>query len=80
MGATHRVTLIPEQFHKLDRIETSCEGSMSGENAFVVEATEADKLILKDAGKGKSKTYHLPGAHDAPKINSSNTDTEEADY
>ena len=41
---------------------------------------EADKLILKDAGKGKSKTYHLPGAHDAPKINSSNTDTEEADY
>jgi len=41
---------------------------------------EAGKLILKDAGKGKSKTYHLPGVHDAPKITTSNTDTEEADY
>ena len=41
---------------------------------------KAGRLILKNAGKGKAKTYHLPGAHDAPNTHPSSTDTEEADY
>ena len=41
---------------------------------------EAGKLILKDAGKGKSKTYHLPGSYGAEAPVIANTDTYEADY
>jgi hypothetical protein len=62
VGATHKVSLTPEQFYKLDRIETSCEGSMSGENAFVVEATEDDcriEAFFKDGGRDVRIQYQF---------------------
>lgn len=53
VGAKHLVSLVPDPFHKLDRIVTNCEGEDRGDNTYLVEASEDDcriEAFFKDGG------------------------------
>lgn len=68
-------------YNDKDAREAYLEGaSRDAVTKALARLVKAGKLILKDAGKGKTKTYYLPNAQDVAKPLSPNPITEDADY
>ena len=62
VGARHLVSFVPDQFYKLDRIVTNCEGEDRGDNTYLVEVSEDDcriEAFFEDGGFDVRVQYHF---------------------
>ena len=70
VGERHLVSFVPDQFYKLDRIVTNCEGEDRGDNTYSVEVSEDDcriEAFFKDGGFDLRVQYHFNSLLDSIK-------------